>query len=205
MPAAMNAMEHHPDLRRLILDTTRRMLTEVGFRNLSMRRIAREIGYSATTIYLHFESKQELVYALIDEGAQRLFDLTVEAGRPHAAAPRTRLEKACQTYIEFGLANPEYYEIMYLLHPDQMGRYPTDKYRRARRNILYLRDCLVQLEQEGRLTLTDPLASATAVWASLHGTVSLILARRVDKSVDIDVLIRASIQSILAQSPSLHR
>ena len=48
------------DLRRSILVTSRELLVREGYSSLSMRKIARSIGYSATSIYLHFKSKDQL-------------------------------------------------------------------------------------------------------------------------------------------------
>jgi len=62
------------DLRRLILDTARHLLVQDGYSNLSMRKIASEIDYSATSIYLYFDNKDVLLHALIDEGMKQLFE-----------------------------------------------------------------------------------------------------------------------------------
>jgi AcrR family transcriptional regulator len=117
------------DLRRAILDTTRHLLVEEGYNGLSMRKIARAVGCSATSIYLHFENKDALIHALIDEGMHQLHEaLGRLPGRGATAAER---ETLCRTYIDFGLDNPEYYEVMFMLHPERMARYPAEKYRRA--------------------------------------------------------------------------
>ena len=43
-----------------------------GYAALSTRRIASAVGCTATSIYLHFKSKDSLIYALLDEGFQAL-------------------------------------------------------------------------------------------------------------------------------------
>ncbi|MDX1502000.1 MAG: helix-turn-helix domain-containing protein, partial [Thermoanaerobaculia bacterium] len=55
-----DARSNGSDLRRTILDRTRHLLVEEGYNNLSMRKIARAVGCSATSIYLHFENKDAL-------------------------------------------------------------------------------------------------------------------------------------------------
>src|SRR5690554_2597090 len=104
------------DLRRAILDHTRHLLVEEGYNNLSMRKIARAVGCSATSIYLHFENKDALFHALIGEGFARLNEALQDVADAHADAVE-RLETLSRRYIEFGLDHPEYYEIMFMLHP----------------------------------------------------------------------------------------
>ena len=67
------------DLRRRILDTARHQLVQDGYQDLSMRKIASAIGYSATSIYLYFDSKDALLHALIHEGMMGLRDQLEEA------------------------------------------------------------------------------------------------------------------------------
>jgi AcrR family transcriptional regulator len=184
------------DLRRRILDGARHLLVRGGYQNLSMRRLARAIGYSATSIYLHFESKDDLFHALIDEGMERLHTRLREAVEDEEA-PDAQLEALCRAFARFGLDNPEYYEVMFLLRPETMERYPPENYRRARRNLDLVQELLRKGAERDQFVITDPLEAASALWASLHGTVSLLLARRVDARLDADVLVEASVRQAI--------
>ena len=111
----------------------------------AVRKIAKEIGYSATTIYLHFKNKDQLVHSLIEEGVSRLHNRLLSRFNQNGEGVRNRLRNLCREYVVFGLNNPEYYEIMYMLHPEHLARYPADKYRRARKNL----ELLARVYQEG--------------------------------------------------------
>ncbi len=184
------------DLRRAILDHTRHLLVTGGYDGLSMRKIARGVGCSATSIYLHFESKDALTHALIDEGMRKLYEaLSAEEG----ATPPRRLEALCQAYVRFGLANPEYYQVMFQLHPERMARYPPEDYRRARRNVELFAETLEEGAASGDLRVAaTPDVAAHALWTALHGLVSLLLAERVDVRVAGDDFIDAAIGQALA-------
>ena len=185
------------DLRRKILDTTRHLLVREGYQNLSMRKIADAIGYSATSIYLHFDGKDALLHALIHEGMMQLHEELEEAAE-YAEDPVQCLRALCRQFIDFGLANPEYYEIMFQLRPERMERYPLEKYRQARSNLDFFGRVLEKGEEQGMFGIEDAKVSASTIWASLHGTVSLLLADRVDVSIErerfIETAIRQSIQ-----------
>ncbi len=184
------------DLRRLILDTTRHLLVTEGYNSLSMRKIARAIGYSATSIYLHFESKDALVHALIEEGMAQKYEALRSIVEAHPEDVIARLKALCRGYIAFGIDNPEYYEIMYMLHPEQMARFPAEKYRRARRNLEVIVETLREGAERKLLRVEDPLVAASAIWAALHGAVSLLFSRRMDVRIDRE----AFIDTVIAQT-----
>ncbi|HEX2206691.1 MAG TPA: TetR/AcrR family transcriptional regulator [Longimicrobium sp.] len=179
-------------LRAATLDTTRTLLVRDGYENLSMRKIARQVGCSVSSIYEHFASKDQLVHALIDEGFQRWYDIVAEAAEV-PGTPAQRLELHCRRYVEFGLDNPEYYEIMYMHHPRLAERFPRDMFRRATRSM----DVLSRLVQE---TAPDTFPGAAearihahVIWAILHGVVSTIIAARLDTRIDQSAYIDSSI------------
>ena len=55
-----------PEADRLILETAKRLLREVGYARLTIDRVAREAGVARTTIYRRYADKAELVSAAID-------------------------------------------------------------------------------------------------------------------------------------------
>jgi AcrR family transcriptional regulator len=184
------------DLRRRILDATRHLLVEDGYANLSMRRIAQEIGYSATTIYLHFESKGSLFDTLVEEGMDRLYH-ALSSARIASDDAVTQLRRICRSYIDFGLDNPEYYEVMFVTRPSTPYRFPSEKYRRARRNLDLIADTLQTGLDDGTMDVPDVRVGASSIWTSLHGVVSLWIAKRIDRRIDCEKLIEASIRQIV--------
>lgn len=185
------------NLCRTILDTSRRLLVEEGYNNLSMRKIARAVGCSATSIYLHFESKDALIHALIDEGMEQLhcrLQHAVDAG----ARPLAGLESLCREYIRYGMENPEYYEVMFAIHPERMARYPPEKYRRARRNLDLFAAALRDTHEAGALGVADPDFGACVIWASLHGAVTLLIAKRLDVRIDQEAFIEGVVHQALS-------
>jgi len=204
--ASMTEGSEDVGLRRRILDTARHLLVQEGYQALSMRKIADAIGYSATSIYLHFDGKDALLHTLIHEGMMELRDRLDDTASEHPEAPVERLRALCECFVEFGLENPEYYEIMFQLRPERMERYPPEKYRAARQNLEFFAQALEAGAEQGIFQVDDSQVSASTIWASLHGTVSLLLAERVDVRIDpdmfIDTAIRQVIRGFRATAPS---
>jgi AcrR family transcriptional regulator len=190
--------ETDADLRRLILDHTRHLLVTEGYDALSMRKIARSVGCSATSIYLHFDSKDGLTHALIDEGMRTLHEALAAADDGSAPAA-DRLDALCRAYVRFGLERPEYYQVMFQLHPERMARYPAEDYRRARRNVDRFGEVLAAGAAAGTLRVpTTPDVAAHVLWTALHGLVSLLIAERVDVRIAGEAFIDAAVRQAQA-------
>src|SRR5476649_2810731 len=61
-------------VRRSILDAARELFVAEGFQNVSIRKIAERIEYSPAAIYGYFPSKDDIFFALAEEGLRLLGD-----------------------------------------------------------------------------------------------------------------------------------
>ena len=62
-----------PDLTRAqILEIARRQVLSGGVGQLSLRAIARELGYSAGSIYQHFAGKESILRTLSERASARM-------------------------------------------------------------------------------------------------------------------------------------
>src|SRR3954471_13067482 len=61
-------------VRRAILDAARELFVAEGFQNVSIRKIAERIEYSPAAIYGYFASKDDIFFALAEEGFRLLGD-----------------------------------------------------------------------------------------------------------------------------------
>lgn len=66
-------------LRDRILEASRNVLFSKGYDSLSMRKIGKDIGVSATSIYLYFKNKDHLVHTIIEESVEEL-SASIEQG-----------------------------------------------------------------------------------------------------------------------------
>lgn len=198
--AASTALTEKPvSLRRRILRVSRKLLLEKGFDRMSMRKIAASVGCSATSIYLYFKNKDDLLHALIEEGFDLLHqELTSIDGNLYPSGSEAHIEALCRTFIRFGMENPEYYEIMFQLHPKHMRRYPVEKYRKARRNIDLIMNSLEQGHEQKVFHIPDARLVSNVILSTLHGGISLMNAGRIDARVHRESYVETIIQSVLA-------
>lgn len=161
-----------------------------------MRKIAREIAVSATSIYLHFDNKDHLIHTLMEESIGELhreMRAALESG--HGPAERVRL--VAEVYVTFGLEHPQEYEVLFMVRPEEMPRYPKEKFRKARIGYEMLADEIHKGVEAAIFEKRDPVSAAYSLWAQLHGIVSVILNRRLDTRVDQNDFIKTSIDTIV--------
>jgi len=85
--------------RARILQAARRRLIEEGYANLSVREIAADAGVNHALIGYHFQGKQQLVLAVLDEANARLLER--QTRMYNADAPLSaKWKQACEFYEE---------------------------------------------------------------------------------------------------------
>ena len=83
MPRKIQKRQSTSLRRKQIIDALRKLIIEYGSENVTVRRIAKEIGVSQGAIYRHFKSKREILDFLIDYIEENLIG-DVEKNDPHA-------------------------------------------------------------------------------------------------------------------------
>ncbi len=151
------------------------LVEQKGFKDLSMRKLASELGITATTIYRYFTSKDELFLSLLVVGFKRLRDM-MTAAVAQAAEPRAALRAAMEAYIGFGLEQGGYYSIMFASDYPECKPYVEPQEQavageatRISMEVLgVLYGALMQCEK-----VDEPQQRIAAAWAMLHGFVAL--------------------------------
>jgi AcrR family transcriptional regulator len=160
--------------RQEIVAAVQRLLGEWGSSDrLTMRAVAKEVGISAPSIYLHFNDKTELVWAALEDRYGELAaQMAAAAQARDDTDPRARLRAQAHAYCRFAMSSPGHYRLMFEVHqptadPSRIGGHP------ARHISTKLRAGLRSCEKSG-FGLSLPVDQATqTLWAGLHGMVSL--------------------------------
>lgn len=99
-------------VRHAILDAARDLFVAEGYRNVSIRKVAERIEYSPAAIYSYFESKDDIFFALAEEGFRRL-DARVRSAPEHAD-PLDQMRACWWAYYEFSKEQREFFELMFV-------------------------------------------------------------------------------------------
>jgi AcrR family transcriptional regulator len=101
---------------RAILDAARELFVAEGFQNVSIRKIAERIEYSPAAIYGYFPSKDDIFFALAEEGFRLLGDPGAVRHDPtlQAASPIDRVRAIFWRLYEFSREQPQYFALMFV-------------------------------------------------------------------------------------------
>src|SRR3979409_1667810 len=98
---------------RAILDAARELFVAEGFQNVSIRKIAERIEYSPAAIYGYFPSKDDIFFALAEEGFRLLLQIIPKEDDPRRATePVARIRHIFWHFYEFSREHPEYFALM---------------------------------------------------------------------------------------------
>jgi len=183
-------------LREDILEVSRNLLVKDGFGKMSMRKIANRAGVSATSIYLHFQNKDELLLALIESSIAKLSS-ALEKNLTDSDDSITKLEKMARSFVDFALENPQEYEIIYMVRPEEMPKFPKEKFQQIRKIYELLADIISEGKRKGALNVDDPLMSSYMIWAQLHGVASVIISRRLDTRIPDEEFVSQAVDHII--------
>jgi AcrR family transcriptional regulator len=99
------------DTRQAVIDATRQVLAGEGLKAVTMRRVAKEVGIAAPSIYRHFTDRDALVRAVMAEGSQLfasyMFKALAEPG------PLEQLAATGARYLEFALDHETIFGLMF--------------------------------------------------------------------------------------------
>ena len=173
-------------LRTLIIDAARELFVSKGVEAVTMREIGKRIGYSATSIYLHFVDKDAVLRAICDTDflalATSLKNLLLIVN------PVDRLYALGRGYAAFALMHPNHYRMMFMT-----ARMPCDPVESSLQQNNAEQDAYFQLKSVVndvhttgwfRPDLQDTALIAQTIWAGMHGVCSLQINMSEDKWVE---------------------
>ena len=173
------------EIRKMILDASMKLFVEEGFENVSIRKIADLIEYSPTTVYLYFKDKNEILFNLHELGFQKMAEYNFNTNLWDIKNPLLRLHKMGENYIAFGLNNPEFYDLMFIQRApmEALNTMKDCDWKSGDVALGKLKECLAECMERKLIIEGDVNAVAMAIWALVHGLVSLSIRNRFQKVV----------------------
>ena len=158
-----------------ILDAAEKIYRKEGADALSMRRMADELGISATALYRHYAGKDEVLDAVADRAFEELAAEFREAAKKRT--PRSRILAVFECFRAFALKRPALFDLMFFSQRPGARRFPGDIAGGASPTANVVVELLTQMK------VKDPLDVALMLWAEAQGLVSLHRAGRFESDV----------------------
>jgi AcrR family transcriptional regulator len=177
--AARGRRGHGEQTREEILAATEALLlASASEEEVSVRAVADAVGVTPPAIYRHFPDKAHLLFEVCTRQFQRLGEEVAAVTGPDAD-PLETLAEVARAYARFALSNPEHYRIMFMGHAEHTPEPYADERMMEAGSFGVVGAVLQQAIDSGRLRteLTDAEQLSYAMWAGIHGVVSLAVAK----------------------------
>lgn len=162
--------------RAEILAAAERIFVDQGYDGATIRKIAEAVGLSSTALYMHFSDKSEILYEICRNVFTTL-KARQDAVIQRPAAFETRVRMVLESYVAFGLGNPNAYRLVYLTRPGEAENGAQSAAIDLGRDVLRDFENFIQSgAAEGRLKM-EPRVAAQTLWAGVHGVTSLLITK----------------------------
>lgn len=183
--------------REEILAAALNLFTEFGPYAVSTRQIAQAVGISQPTLYAYFPTKDDIGRELHGRAFALLARSLADGNGGPIETPEC-LMQMLRIYIDFGLKHPQMYQIAFMsesvqikaswksqdvaLSPEIQSTY----------GVLFGE--LAELHGRGLTIDVEPSALTQSVWSSMHGLVSLLIAKPGFPWVERELLISSHLK-----------
>jgi AcrR family transcriptional regulator len=187
------------ELKNKIIQVAEETLVQEGFEKLSLRKIAKAIEYSPTTIYLYFKDKADLVNHIVERGLQDFMQRMAALPEAVTSDPIVHLKEGMKTYVRFGLENPAMYQVIFasnLRESNEHGRFMTAGISNEQGFAMLaqgIKNCVAQ----GSLPDLDVDLTVRAFWAAQHGLVMSLIAQGELSVAERDAIIDHLLDTII--------
>ena len=173
MPKAAN-----PNLANELINAAMAYIDTHGRADFSMKALASQIGYAVTAVYRCFENRAQLLRQIqmnyFMEFSQQFIGIS------NVEDEILQVHEMGMRFVSWASENPHRYRFMF---QDTDALLSKEDQNLARSALVLLESIIESGHSAGRFDVQNPSATATVLFASLHGLASLYLAERLDNEI----------------------
>ncbi|HEV2984622.1 MAG TPA: TetR/AcrR family transcriptional regulator [Vicinamibacterales bacterium] len=178
-------------VRRSILDAARDLFVTEGYQNVSIRKVAERVEYSPAAIYGYFQNKDDIFFALAEEGFRLLGDPGAEPHRRHlqTLAPVERVHAAFWRLYEFSREHPQYFALMFVDRSVPRISREYERFAFARELKVHIVEDIQACIDAGQFPASlDPVVAMRTLMVGILGVAVLRLSERLAPGENADHL-----------------
>ncbi len=173
------------EVRQALLEAASELFLEGGLEGFSLRGVAERAGYSATTVYLYFSNKDDLLFSVSLEGFET-FGGALQAAYNKADDPIARINAIGRAYVTFGVAHPAHYRLMFMERGEFFLKENPNNCEPTSDSFNVLVQAVHEAHAAGVLNTDSPMSLVYTLWAAVHGLVALTLCVPVMDTRDLE-------------------
>jgi AcrR family transcriptional regulator len=190
--------------RREILDAARQEFFQRGFHRPTVDDVAACAEVSKGTIYLYFESKEEILAHLLLEGLDLLLNEMEAVCNPEPPSAECTLHNLADAYLAFCQSHPNYFRLIMAFDRGRFEESITQELHqqvlnKSLQGLTLVAQTIELGKSSGIFHVDDPWQAAGSVWAALNGVLVLMahpLRQRLLRN-DLETMFEATLDLIL--------
>jgi len=165
------------EIRQMALEAAETIVAAEGYKGLSTRKVASAIGYTAGTLYLVFDSQEDLVLQLNGRTLDALYEW-LRARRTQSTDPRDNLKALATAYIAYAETETPRWNLLFEYIAAE-GNHLPDWYLMKLGKVFGLVEQALKPLANHR-SAQEIQQAARVLWASVHGICTLKIRHRMD-------------------------
>jgi AcrR family transcriptional regulator len=185
---------------RAILDAARDLFVAEGYPHVSIRKIAERIEYSPAAIYGYFPSKDDIFFALAEEGFRLLISSAAQRDleQSDGADPLSAVRRAMLRVYDFSKSHPEYFALMFLDRSVPQISKNWSRFGFVREMRLQLDAVIQRAIDAGQLPQgAHPGVLFRIMLTAVHGASVMRLCDRLAPGEDADAIAHDALEAVL--------
>ncbi len=188
MPIKERRRKEKEELRQQILEVAKDIASNDGWQNLTIRKICKEINYTAPVVYQYFESKEMILQSLRKDGFLQVFIL-FEAVNKKYKDPEKRLLEYALTWWNFAINNPEIYQVMFNLQGVICTQNDNNNILIHNNVMAYYHPAFSSISLKAKRSETFSIELTDNLIALIHGFISMKMANKIKSGEDKEIII----------------
>ncbi|NOZ03908.1 MAG: TetR/AcrR family transcriptional regulator [FCB group bacterium] len=155
------------------MDAAKEVFFAKGLLAATMDEIAEKAEYSKGTLYLYFQSKEELYLSLLEEG-NKIFDQIMREQLSQLRSAEELIRGIASVYYNFFIDYPDYFKIMFFLHHGDLQSKISPEFFdqcmcQAEDTLRVIEGIIQKGINEGTFREVDPWKMTLNLWATANG------------------------------------
>jgi AcrR family transcriptional regulator len=179
---------HHGDLHQSLINAALELITEnQETKTLSLREVARRVGVSHAAPYRHFADKDALLAAVAEEGFHVLTLCLQSSLENTSYDPLQGLQAIGVAYVEFAIAHPAHYRVMFGAFRADSQSYPSLS-ASGQEAFTVMINTIEIAQDAGKINRGESQHLAWVAWSLVHGLAMLLLEGQLPIADERDVI-----------------
>ncbi|MBU4276993.1 MAG: TetR/AcrR family transcriptional regulator [Proteobacteria bacterium] len=165
----MSSLPKGRQRQRQLYDAAARLFASQGYHATSLRELAEALGLNKSSLYHYFDSKQELLYQLLDDYISEAL-AEIQSLCSDGQDPEEKLADFMRYYTRFYARDLDRLALLVNEVDNLEPRFRKVLEKKERRYLAALTDIFEQLRGQGRLKQVPPTVAAFAFFGMVHYT-----------------------------------